>query len=122
MDEVMENRNAPGNGLDEKTGAGRLPGPGTEEENVPLKPYSEPLPAFNEAEMEGDEKESDKLSSCATKCRLTPKKGHIYLILCGILIFLLLIILIVLIAFWPTSYSNNTCSSSECHQLAAQVL
>jgi len=127
MDATEENKKAPGNGngFGEKTGAGRLAGPGTAEESAPLKPrYAEPIAKFDEEGNDPgqDERKSDLLGSCAHKCHLTPKKGLIYLIVSGLIIFILLIVLLSLLSLWPSSYSTNLCQTFECHFLSAQVI
>jgi hypothetical protein len=58
----------------------------------------------------------------AHKCRLTPKRGLIYLLFSGAVIILLLFILFLLAALWPRGPSHPPCLTAQCHHYSGAVL
>lgn len=138
--EVVENKGLPGNGLTDsvspeeeplrrssnssgKRGGGKKP----RKEQISLVSGKTKGDA-GEDNMSGDEEDGgggrppNKLDVCARKCRLTPKRALIYLVVSSLLIFLLLLILIILIALWPSSPNQPTCQSAQCHKYTGEIL
>lgn len=136
--EVVENKGLPGNGLTDsvspeeeplrrssnssgKRGSGKKP----RKEQISLvsgKKKGDPEDNMSGDEEDGGARQTSKLDVCARKCRLTPKRALIYLVVSSLLIFLLLLILIILIALWPSSPSQPTCQSAQCHKYTAEIL
>ncbi len=138
--EVVENKGLPGNGLTDsvspeeeplrrssnssgKRGGGKKP----RKEQISLvsgkkKGDAEDNLSGDEEDGGGGPRQTSKLDVCARKCRLTPKRALIYLVVSSLLIFLLLLILIILIALWPSSPSQPTCQTAQCHKYTGEIL
>lgn len=154
--EVVENKNAPGNGLTdavspeesdplkEKDGGDKK----TKKKGSPIKKSlfgtknkekmteattpdpEDPGPSVSDSENEQEDKKrkrrrqgrKDVVGIWAHKCRLTPKRGLIYLLFCGVVIILLLFILFLLAALWPRGPSHEPCLSAQCHQYSSNVI
>lgn len=131
---MVENRGLPGNGLTDSV---------SPEEGEPLrskrgkKPRKEQISmgtpkkvAMKEPEVDSDDEEPgsssrggrNRLEACARKCQLTPKRALIYLLFSFALIFLLLMILIIMVALWPSSPSQDMCQTAQCHAYSATLL
>lgn len=138
---MVENKGLPGNGLTDSVAPEQEPlrrssnSSGKRGGNGKGKPRKEKISLVigggkiggNEGEISGDEEDgrrerTDRLDVCARKCRLTPKRSLIYLLVSSLLIFLLLLILIILAVLWPSSPNQPTCQSAQCHMYSADIL
>jgi hypothetical protein len=148
--EVVENKNAPGNGLtdtvspeegdplNDKGNEKKQPKKGflsslkkekmseMDAEADPEDPGPSVSDSENDQELESKKRRrrqgrKDVLGIWAHKLRLTPKRGLIYLLFCGAVILLLLLVLFLIAALWPRGPSNEPCESAQCHSYSAQV-
>lgn len=129
--EVVENKGLPGNGLTDAVAPEEEPLRRSSNSSGKKKPKKEKISLVissgkksteDDDLSETDDEKVDKLESCARKCRLTPKRSLIYLIVSSVVIFVLLLILIILAALWPSSPSQQTCQTAQCHGFSAQIL